>query len=73
LPKWCRNGEHHAAAQDAAAQDENSLVHFIRRGCGYTLCRATVGKAVNGQGKHPRARRSKALLKFISLGVKPLG
>jgi hypothetical protein len=37
---------------------------------GYTLCRATVGKAVNGQGKHPHAKRSKALLKGIRLGVK---
>ena len=37
---------------------------------GYTLCRATVGKAVNGQCKHPRAKRSKALLKGICLGVK---
>ena len=35
----------------------------------YTLCRATVGKAVNGQDKHSRAKRSQALLKVISLGV----
>ena len=38
---------------------------------GYTLCRATVGKAVNGQDKHSRAKRSQALLKVISLGVNP--
>ena len=36
----------------------------------YTLCRATVGKAVNGQNKHSRAKRSQALLKGIRLGVK---
>ena len=36
----------------------------------YTLYRATVGKAVNGQNKHSRAKRSQALLKGISLGVK---
>ena len=36
----------------------------------YTLSRAAVGKAVNDQDKHSRAKRSQALLKGIRLGVK---
>jgi hypothetical protein len=55
----------------------SKLAHTRPRGAplvptGYTLCRATVGKAVNGQDKHPHAKRSKALLKGIRLGVNKL-